>query len=95
MTIPEPDREPEFEGGAQPVPDLPPDEPGPGRAALLVIIGLLVFFTLLMPVLWGLGALATVGGTIGTAGLVILWVTWGLILVAFVWLVWSMWHRSA
>lgn len=95
MTTPDPHREPEFEGGAQPVRDLPPDEPGPGRTLLFVVVGVLGLLSLLMPVLWGLGALATVGATVGTAGLVILWITWALILGAFLWLAWSMWRRAA
>ncbi len=95
MATPRPKREPEFEGGAQPVPERPPDEPGRGRAALLTIVGVLAFLILLMPVLWGIGAIATVGRAVGTAGLIILWVTWAIMVVAFAWLAWSMWRRSA
>jgi hypothetical protein len=46
-------REPPFEGGSQPVPEHPPEVPGPGRSvmqivvfaiALIVILGSVVFY---------------------------------------------------
>jgi hypothetical protein len=46
-------REPPFEGGSQPVPEHPPEVPGPGRSvmqivvlviALIVIVGSVVFY---------------------------------------------------
>src|SRR5690606_33618747 len=95
MATPRPKGEPEFEGGAQPVPERPPDEPGRGRGALLTIVAVLAFLLLLMPVLWALGAIATIGRAAGTAGRIILWITWALVCVAFAWLAWSMWRRSA
>lgn len=94
MARPRPRREPEFEGGSQPVRDRPPDEPGSGRTVLYAVVTVLGTLLLGLPVAWGLGALATVGQAAGTAGLIILWITWGLILMAFIWLAWSMWRRS-
>ena len=88
-------REPEFEGGSQPVPEYPQDQPGTGRGVAMFIVALLGLLSLAMPVAWGLGAIATVGAAVGTAGLIILWIVWAIILVAFVWVVRSMWRRAA
>lgn len=95
MATPMPRREPEFEGGSQPVPELPPDEPGRGRGWLVTATLILGILILAMPIAWGLGALTTVGEVVGTGGLILLWVTWALMLLAFLWLAWSMWRRSA
>lgn len=87
--------EPEFEGGTQPVPEYPPDEPGTGRGVAMFIVVLLGLLSLAMPLAWGLGAIATVGQVVGTAGLIILWIVWAIILIAFIWVVRSMWRRAA
>lgn len=89
------ERDPEFEGGAQPVPERPPDEPGKARGPIFFLVALLGFLVLLMPILWGLGALATVGVAAGTGGLIVFWIVWGLCLVAFIWFVRALWRRAA
>lgn len=87
--------EPEFEGGAQPVPERPPDEPGKPRGLAFGIVALLGFLVLLMPILWGLGALATIGVAAGPAGMITLWIVWGICLIAFIWSAVAMWRRAA
>ncbi len=95
MATPQPQREPEFEGGSQPVPERPPDKPGTKRGLLVSVTLILGILILAMPIAWGLGALATVGRVVGDASLTLLWVTWLLMVAAFLWLAWSMWRRSA
>lgn len=90
-----PSREPEFEGGSQPVPERPPDEPGKARGPAFGIVAVLAILVAAMPVAWGLGALATVGASLGQAVVTILWIVWALLLVALVWTLWVMWRRAA
>jgi hypothetical protein len=92
---PQRDREPEFEGGAQPVPERPPDEPGKARGPVFTLVAILGVLTLVMPILWGLGALATVGTAVGTAGVIALWIVWGICLVAFLFAIRALWRRAA
>ncbi|HEY8484400.1 MAG TPA: hypothetical protein VIL13_07310 [Longimicrobiales bacterium] len=87
--------DPPFDGGAQPVPERPPDEPGRLRAPAFWIVALLAFLSLAMPVAWGLGYLATMSSVLGTAARLVLWMIWLLVVGLFVWIVWSMWRRAA
>ncbi|HLU26513.1 MAG TPA: hypothetical protein VKZ58_12490 [Longimicrobiales bacterium] len=88
-------REPEFEGGSQPVPERPHDHPGTSRAVILAVVAILAFIALVMPVLWGLGALAYLGEQLGPAGSIALWIVWAVVFLIFVWTAFSLWRRAA
>lgn len=88
-------REPEFEGGSQPVPERPHDHPRASRTVAFALVAILAFLALLMPVLWGLGALAYVGDRVGQGGLIALWIVWAIVFLIFVWTVFSLWRRAA
>lgn len=53
----DPDRDPPFEGGSQPVPEHPPEVPGPGRSATQVVVVVIAALALLAAVAWGMGYL--------------------------------------
>jgi hypothetical protein len=46
------DRDPPFEGGAQPVPESPPEMPGPGRGAAQTIVIILAVLAVLAGLIW-------------------------------------------
>lgn len=94
---PKPTRRPgrPFEGGAQPVREFPPDQPGAGRTIAFTITVILGLLTLIMPVLWGIGIITTLGPVLGNRGLALYWVAWGIVFVAFLWSLWAMWRRAA
>jgi hypothetical protein len=86
---------PEYEGGAQPAQDLPPDEPGKGRGPVFFLIALIAVLVMAIPIAWGLWALITVGYAIGATALVFLWIIWGCCALAFLWVVRALWKRAA
>src|SRR5690606_30906577 len=50
--------EPPFEGGAQPVPERPQDQPGRARGPLALLAAIAAVLLLVLPILWFAGALA-------------------------------------
>jgi hypothetical protein len=46
------DREPPFEGGAQPVPEREPEMPGPGRTVMQTVVIVIAVLALLAGILW-------------------------------------------
>jgi hypothetical protein len=48
-------REPPYEGGAQPVPEHPPEVPGPGRSVVQTIVIVIAVLVVLAALIWFLG----------------------------------------
>lgn len=86
---------PEYEDGAQPVEESPADRPGTGRGVLFLVVAVLVVLVLAMPIAWGIGVLATVGGVLGGAALIGLWIVWGIVVLLSAWSAWAIWRGAA
>lgn len=59
------DEDPPFEGGSQPVPESPPEMPGPGRSVTQTLVIVLAVLTVLAGLIWLLVPIfgASGGGT--------------------------------
>lgn len=88
-------REPEYEGGAQPTPEFPPDQPKKLRGPILflaVVIGALLLFA---PIAWAFISIVAAEGDLSTSTEVAFWIIWGVCVIAFVWIVVALWRRAA
>jgi ABC-type long-subunit fatty acid transport system fused permease/ATPase subunit len=91
---PDPDND-EIDGGAERVPERPPDLPGKGRTVGLGLIAVLALLVMAVPVAWGVGALVTLRNIIGDVAITIIVVAWAFVLIAFFWAVRAFWRRAA
>lgn len=87
--------EPKPEGGAQPTPELPPDQPKKLRGPILyliIIIGTLLIFA---PIAWAFITLIVVSAALSTTAKVVFWIIWGVCVIAFIWMVSAIWRRAS
>ncbi len=45
-------KEPPYDGGSQPVPQQPPEVPGPGRSAMHIVVMVVAALVILGSVMW-------------------------------------------
>jgi len=93
--VPAGGNEPAFEGGAQPIPERPPDQPGRGRGVVIVVAVVLALLVLVLPIAWFAGALAGLAGRVSGVAMIALWVGWAIIAAIFLWMLVGMWRRAA
>jgi len=88
-------REPEYEGGAQPTPEFPPDQPKKLRGPIFFIVVVIGALLLFAPIGWAFLSLLVAGNELSTSTEVAFWIVWGACVIAFVWMVVSLWRRAA
>ena len=87
--------EPPFEGGAQPVPDRPQDQPGRGRGPRPHRAAHEAGRLLGLPILWFAGALAGLAQFLSPGAMAALWLGWAVLTAIFLWMLIGMWRRAA
>lgn len=88
-------REPAPEGGARPVPEIPPDQPRRLRGPILFLTLIVGALLLITPIAWAFISFVAVGAELSTATQVVFWVVWAICLIAFIWIVTALWRRAA
>jgi len=89
------DEEPAYDGGAQPVPERPQDQPGRARGPLALIAAVAAVLLLVLPILWFAGALAGLARFLSPGAMAALWVGWAILAAIFLWMLIGMWRRAA
>lgn len=93
--IPRRQDEPPFEGGAQPIPERPQDQPGRARGPLALVAAIVAVLLLVLPILWFAGALAGLARFLSPGAMAALWLAWAVIAAIFLWMLIGMWRRAA
>jgi len=89
------DEEPAYDGGAQPIPERPQDQPGRARGPLALVAAVAAVLLVVLPILWFAGALTGLARFLSPGAMVALWVGWAVLAAIFLWMLIGMWRRAA
>jgi len=82
-------------GGAEPVEERPPDEPGRVRGPVFLLVAIIGAILIFAPIAWAFITIVAAGSQLTTATRTIFWVIWAIALIAFTWIMIAIWKRGA
>jgi hypothetical protein len=85
----------EPKGGAEPVEQHPPEQPGKARGLLFLLIAIIGALLIFAPIAWAFITLVAAGSALSATSKTIFWIIWAICLIAFIWIVTAIWRRAA